>query len=250
MNALREALNQYDQAPWAAHLQAQAQKNPERWADDAFCDVARLIKYPQTFDRVCETIFQVANTVGWGSFPTCLLIAMRQGDWDLVPWILKAPVKHDFSSSEIDYLVTRDLSRGVWPHVDLLRPDVMLDERNVNKLGHDLFKHNENTYYSPLKEDVICKLVQLPKHEHTDLILGFNFTYAQRLVDCDTDMEAPGVLECLAILAKSGWLDLNAAREVLDKRDNSARRAIALVENAMLDNVSRPAIDTSGIRRM
>jgi hypothetical protein len=250
MDELQTLLNQQNQAPWAAHLREQVKQNPQGWADDAFCAVARLTQYPQTFEAVSKTIFEVAQEAGWSELSSCLMVAMTHAAWDLVPIILSVPVEHDLSSDEIDYLVVRDLQRGLWSYPDLLRPQIMLEQRNIKKLGLDIFKHSEDTYYAPLNEEVIAKLVKLPKHHYTGVILGRDFAYAQRLPDCPTDLDAPGALPSLVMMVQSGWLDLDTAKHLLEPREQKTREMIARIENEVLANTSRPASGSPGIRRM
>ena len=250
METFDTILNESNLVDWRGLLHKQAQDYPDTWADRAF---STLAKYRYEITPLCEEIFAVGEQAGWGSLGkvgVCLLEAMRYDRWDLVPWILKAPVEHDISNDEIDYLVIRGLDRGLWPHLDLLRPEAMLNERNVGKVGHDLFKHNENTYYAPLKEDVIERLIKLPKHETTAAIMAGHFVFTQRDPDCFTDLDAPGALPSLALLVNAGWLDLDKAKANLEPRDAKTLEVIARIEQAALERSIPTAGPSVSARRM
>lgn len=250
MEVADDILNESNLADWRGLLHKQAREYPDTWADRAF---STLAKYRYEITPLCEEIFAVGEQAGWGSFGkvgVCLLEAMRHDRWDLAPWILKAPVEHDISSDEIDYLTIQGLDRGFWTHLDLLRPQAMLDERNVGRVGHDIFKHNENSYYAPLNEAMITQLIKLPKHETTGAILGKDFALTQRVPDCYTDLDAPGALPSLVLLVNAGWLDLGVAKSTLEPRETKALEAITRIEKAALECTSSNTLAAPTLRRM
>lgn len=250
MTSTQDILIAGNLAAWADHLGQLKDLHPDTWADKAFGELARYPNCPLPF---CPAVLELADRGGWGSSKepwNSLVDAASHGQWDLVPMILQAPVDVGRDSDEIDYLAVRDLDRGLWTHIDLLRPNAFLSERNLGKLGHDLFKHNEDTYFSPLKENVIAQLVKLPKHEKAGQILATDFVLTQRVPDCFTDLDAPGALPSLVLLVNAGWLDLEVARQVAEPREAATLERIARVEHGVLRQREMAVGRSSALRRI
>lgn len=240
-----------DADAWRKHLLQEATSAPTRWTVDAFKAICRFSTDAGTMG---EIVADVASEKGWGGdqagFMGCLIDACGYEALALIPWILKAPVAFELPDEEISFMAVRALDRGVWPYLDLLAPEVMMDEFNVKRMGHDIFKHNEYTYYTPLSADVIDKLIQLPKHPNAGKILGEKFAIQQRDPDCLTDTDLPGVFDQLLKMARSGWLDLDAAKSAIGPHETRTIKILSKLERDLLHDQSGPATSPGRGRRI
>jgi hypothetical protein len=219
---------------WKRHLNNLHSQRPNDWADLAFFQLAQ---HYGNIDLFCREIETFGERAGWGSDDVpwgSLIELMRRDKWEVIPLILKLSPNLDLENTEIDHLAVDALEKGFWSHLDLLRPNAFLNKTTGGKVAHGIFKHNEQSYHAPLDEHNIKQLVQLPKHDETAQILGRQFAYTQRDPECFTDLDMPGTLSCLVIMVNAGWLDLGAAKGILEPRETPILERIARIENAVM----------------
>lgn len=240
-----------DADAWRAHLLQEAASAPHRWTVDAFKAICR---FSTDAAPMGEIVADVASEKGWGGdapgFMGCLTDACGYEALPLIPWILKAPVAFELPDTEISFMALRALDRGIWSYLDLLDPQIMMDEFNIKRMGHDIFKHNEYTYYTPLSADVIDKLIQLPKHPNTGAILGEKFAIQQRDPDCFTDIDLPGTFDQLLKMTRAGWLDLDAAKSAITPKETRTMNIISQLERDLLHDQAGPATSVGRGRRI
>jgi hypothetical protein len=233
MRSPQDIFEKGDIHAWREHINDLHALQAAEWADRSFF---RLVQYHGKIEPFVDETKALAGQVGWGGADApwaSFTEAMRRDKWSLIPLMLEVAPRLDLADKEIDYLAVKALDKGLWPQLDLLRASMFMDTMNVQKMGHDIFKHNRGSYYSPLNENTIRQLVQLPKHEQTSEILGHQFAYTQR-DDGFTDLEKPGVLSSLVIMVDAGWLDLDAARSILQPNEGKILARIPSVESAVL----------------
>lgn len=254
---------------WKNGLETLRRTRPDTWVSTAFLSLGKRFQ-TEGHEAFCGAIFEVGVQRGWGDqnvdISETLIEVMSFDAWHLVPWILRLPQRAAGKSEEgeahftlkesygeISYLALRGLDRGVWTHLDLLCPTIFQGDeglKNVRRVGHDIFKHNEFTYYSPLRPEVIERLAGLPHHPDAGAILGKSFAVQQRDADCFTDINLPGVFDALVIMAKSGWLDTAAARREVRPSDAQTLDKIARIEAATLSQTAKASSGTRAPRRV